>query len=148
MGYQGESGYDAIVPTSGEKLLFNLVDVNDVGAGHLAITGDISDKGVAIGDIFQCDSVPFIVSDGKILYDLDYCRDTYGLTFNVKKVKYCADQDTIRVSLNNVLFPIPVRVPQTITLAKVDCQQLSWSETGSCSNVQNHSGDSPSEFFF
>jgi ribosomal protein L24E len=95
------------------------VKIDDLaaGAGHIEVSGS------GIED-FTCTSKPFTKADQEITTDLSDCQPD---AISITHVKYCSDQDTIKVTVKANAVPIPV----TATMQKVDC--ASREAVASCS---------------
>jgi|DeeseametaMP2100_FD_k123_199988_1 hypothetical protein len=76
-------------------------------AGHIDVSGD----GI---EAFTCTNKAFTKSGQDIITDLTDCQPT---NIAITKVKYCSDQDTIKVTVKDGDVPIPV----TATMKKVAC---------------------------
>jgi len=85
------------------------VKVNDYAApaGHVDISGD----GI---EGFTCSGKPFTKSGQDLALDLSDCAPS-GIT--ISEVKYCSDQDTIKVTVKDNAVPIPI----SAVLSKTDC---------------------------
>merc|ERR1712187_719873 len=77
------------------------------GAGHIDVAGD----GIAA---FTCTNKDFSKSGQDISTDLTDCQPDH---IKITAVKYCSDQDTVRVTVKDDTVPIPV----SATMSRVAC---------------------------
>jgi len=77
------------------------------GAGHIDVKGD----GIAA---FTCTNKDFSKSGQDISTDLTDCQPDH---IDISAIKYCSDQDTIKVTVKDDTVPLPV----SATLKKVEC---------------------------
>jgi len=85
------------------------VQIDDLagGAGHIEVSG----SGI---EAFTCTNKEFTKADQSISTDLTDCQPD-GIS--ISAIKYCSDQDTIKVTVKADAVPLPV----TATMQKVDC---------------------------
>jgi len=77
------------------------------GNGHINVAGD----GI---EAFTCDQKPFTKSGQDIATDLSDCAPS-GIT--IPTIKYCSDQDTVKVTVKDTAVPLPI----STQLKRVSC---------------------------
>merc|ERR1712012_703833 len=97
------------------------------GAGHIDVKGD----GIAA---FTCTNKDFSKSGQDISTDLTDCQPDH---IDISALKYCSDQDTIKVTVKDDTVPLPV----SAQLARVDC--ASREAGASCSGDADPDVSSP-----
>lgn len=101
--YHGKGGALGLTETVDVKI----DDFASNGAGHIEVVG----AGI---EGFTCSNKEFTKSGQDITTDLSDCQPD-GIS--IPAIKYCSDQDTIKVTVKADAVPLPV----TATMQKVDC---------------------------
>lgn len=97
------------------------------GNGHINVAGD----GI---EAFTCDSKPFTKSGQDIATDLSDCAPS-GIT--IPEIKYCSDQDSVKVTVKDTAVPLPI----STQLTRVSC--ASREAGASCSGTADPDVSSP-----
>jgi len=100
--YHGKGGALGLTENVDVKM-----DDFDGSAGHIEVAGD----GI---EAFTCSNKEFSKSGQDIVTDLTDCQPS-GIA--ITAIKYCSDQDTVKVTVKDDTVPIPV----TATMKRVDC---------------------------
>lgn len=103
--YHGKGGALGLTETVDVK-----IDDFANAAGHIEVSGD----GI---ESFTCSNKPFTKSGQSINTDLTDCQPDH---IAITAIKYCSDQDTIRVTVKDDTVPIPV----SATMKKVTCPSV------------------------